>query len=104
MRTTPLRVLAGLACSLAVMLARLAGRGGEAGFDLARRLGTALQELEKSQDYDYIIVNEDLETAVSEVVLAAGATRLRSRGVAGRARALRGEVEDWLRSHDVQGQ
>lgn len=90
--------------SLAVMLERLGKRGGEAGFDLARRLATALQELEKSEDYDYIIVNEDLETAVSDVVLAAGASRLRPRGVAGRARALRGEVEAWLRSRDVQGQ
>jgi guanylate kinase len=90
--------------SLRVMLERLAQRGGEEGFDLARRLGTSLQELEKSQDYDYIVANEDLETAVSDVVLATGAVRLRSRGAAGRAKALRGEVEAWLRSRDVQGQ
>jgi guanylate kinase len=89
--------------TLDVLLERLSKRRGETGFDLARRLGTALQELEKSEDYDYIILNEDLETAVSDVVLAAGAGRLRSR-VAGRARALRGEVEAWLRRRDVQGE
>ena len=89
--------------NLQVLLERLSKRGGETGFDLVRRLGTALQELEKSEDYDYIIVNEDLEAAVSEVVLAAGAARLRSR-VVGRARALRGEVEAWLRRPDVQGE
>lgn len=90
--------------SLEVMLKRLSRREGERGFDLARRLRTALQELEKSEDYDYIIMNEDLETAVSEVVLVAEAARLRSPDAAPRARALRGDVESWLRSRDVQGE
>lgn len=90
--------------SLQVMLERVSRRGGERGFDLARRLRTALQELEKSEDYDYIILNEDLETAVSQVILVAGAARLRSPEAAPRARALRGDVESWLRSRDVQGE
>lgn len=90
--------------SLEVMLDRLSKRGGEGGFDLARRLRTALQELEKSEDYDYIILNEDLETAVSDVVLAASGNLSGYRGGADRARALRRDVENWFRSRNVQGE
>lgn len=90
--------------SLEVMLDRLSRRGGEGGFDLPRRLRTALQELEKSEDYDYIILNEDLETAVSDVVLAAGGALSGGPGGVGRARALRRDVQDWFRSRNVQGE
>jgi guanylate kinase len=87
--------------SLEVLLDRLSRRAGEAGFDLPRRLRTALQELEKSEDFDYIILNEDLEAAVSDVVLAARGAPLKGRDGAARAKMLRCEMEAWLRSRNV---
>ena len=49
------------------LYARLKGRGTEGEDVIARRMDRADYELSKSPLYDYVIINGDLETAVSEV-------------------------------------
>lgn len=51
----------------AVLVARLERRKSESGEVLARRLERAVEELRQAPRYDYIIVNDDLATAVAEV-------------------------------------
>ena len=50
------------------LYARLKGRGTEGEDVIARRMDRADYELGKSPLYDYVIVNDDLATAVGEVV------------------------------------
>jgi guanylate kinase len=49
------------------LLARLAARKSEDHSSLARRLRTALQELEALDMYEYVVVNDDLPVAVARV-------------------------------------
>ena len=56
---------------------RLRGRGTDSDEAIARRLGNALGELRQAGQFDYLIVNGDLDTAADE---------LRAIYVAGRAR------------------
>lgn len=50
------------------LYARLKGRGTEGEDVIARRMDRADYELGKSPLYDYVIINDDLQTAVGEVV------------------------------------
>lgn len=56
---------------------RLRGRGTDTAEVIARRLGNALGELKQAGQFDYLIVNDDLDTVADE---------LRAVYVAGRAR------------------
>ena len=47
---------------------RLRCRGTEDEDDLVRRLEIARGEIEKSRGYDYIVINDDLESAADEVL------------------------------------
>jgi guanylate kinase len=49
------------------LVARLAGRGTELLDDVARRLRNARSELEAAGEFDYVVVNDDLEGAVRQV-------------------------------------
>jgi guanylate kinase len=53
--------------SAAVLLERLRGRKTESPAQLAARLQSALQELQHVDEYEYVIVNDDLERAVTSV-------------------------------------
>ncbi len=53
--------------SLDALLARLGKRGTEAPEEVARRLRNARPELERAGDFDYVVVNDDLDDAVSVV-------------------------------------
>ena len=53
--------------SAAVLLERLRGRNTESAAQLAARLQSALQELQHVGEYEYVIVNDDLERAVASV-------------------------------------
>jgi len=86
--------------SAEAMLERLRGRNSEDEETLGRRVRTALAELEAVSEFDYAVVNEDLETTVDavEAILEAerrAVARL-SDGVAERAArladALRGRL------------
>lgn len=53
--------------SAEVLLERLRGRQTETPAQLAARLQSALQELQHVGEYEYVVVNDDLERAVSSV-------------------------------------
>lgn len=47
--------------------ARLRGRGLESGEEVSRRMTNARQELERFSEYDYLVINDDLERALREL-------------------------------------
>jgi guanylate kinase len=53
--------------SAEVLLDRLRGRKTESPVQLAARLQSALQELQQVGEYEYVVVNDDLERAVASV-------------------------------------
>jgi guanylate kinase len=53
--------------SAEVLLDRLRGRQTESPAQLAARLQSALQELQQVDEYEYVVVNDDLERAVASV-------------------------------------
>ncbi len=53
--------------SVDIMMARLTGRGTEEPADIARRLETALDELQAIPEFDYVVVNDDLDECLSEI-------------------------------------
>ena len=53
--------------SAEVLLERLKGRNTESAAQLAARLQSALQELQHVGEYEYVIVNDDLDRAVASV-------------------------------------
>ena len=58
---------------------RLAGRNTENEEQLTRRLKTAEQEMAFAADYDFVIINDQLETAREELLEAISAGKLLSR-------------------------
>ena len=54
--------------SLEILKARLTGRGTDEQSVIDKRLFEALREISFAKDYDYIVVNDDLETAANEFV------------------------------------
>lgn len=54
--------------SIEILEERLRGRGTETEEDLLRRIKIAKGEIEKRSDYDYIVVNDDLNRSVDEVL------------------------------------
>ncbi|NJD19251.1 MAG: hypothetical protein FIA95_08235, partial [Gemmatimonadetes bacterium] len=75
--------------SVEALVGRLAGRGTEAAEQVARRLRTALDELQAVPEFDHAVVNEDLGTCVEQI---RGIVRAETHRVA-RARTLRNQVE-----------
>lgn len=54
--------------SLDVLKKRLTGRGTDSEEVIEKRLNEALREIASAKDYDYIVVNDDLETAANDFV------------------------------------
>jgi guanylate kinase len=54
-------------CSIQTYEARLRQRGTETEEAIQRRLAAAARELAQAEDYDYQVINENLDTAVAEV-------------------------------------
>ena len=69
--------------SAEVLLERLRQRQTESKDQLARRLQSALQELQAVDQYQYVVVNDDLAKAVSRVSSIVDAEVLRRERVAG---------------------
>ena len=78
--------------SIPVLLERLKGRGSDSPKELKARLRTAVQEFEAADEYDYIVVNEDREKAISDVASVLDAENMRGRRV-----AIAAELRDELR-------
>ncbi len=56
--------------SFEVLKERLQGRGTDSEEVIAKRLARAKEELELSKEFDYQIVNDDLEVAIAEIEAA----------------------------------
>ena len=66
--------------SFASTKARLVGRGSEDDTEVARRLARAREEIRLSNRYDYLIVNDDVNSAVSSIRSIITAERARMTG------------------------
>ncbi len=55
--------------SVDIMMVRLKRRGTEAPENIARRLLSALDELKAVPDFDYVVVNDDLDECLAEIRL-----------------------------------
>jgi guanylate kinase len=60
-----------------VLISRLRGRGTEDGATIAKRLRDAIGELAVMDQFDYVVVNDDLEHAVAQVSCIIDAEALR---------------------------
>ncbi|MFP4548213.1 MAG: guanylate kinase [Fidelibacterota bacterium] len=54
--------------SVEELMRRLAGRGTENEKTLAIRRARIPEEMEKAKDFDYVIINDNLQTAVNEIL------------------------------------
>ena len=63
--------------SLEELKRRLSGRGTETADLVEKRLNSALSEIRRAEEYDYIVVNDDLEEAVKDVATVIGSDKLR---------------------------
>lgn len=54
--------------SFAELKRRLSGRGTEAIEVIEARMNSALDEIKRAAEYDYIVVNDDIETAVEDII------------------------------------
>ena len=55
---------------------RLSARGSDDEDVVAARLNTALEEIKRAKEYDYIVVNEDVEKAVEDIVTVLKASKM----------------------------
>ena len=76
--------------SRAVLESRLRERGQDSEEEIARRLERARQEMQHYGNYDYIVINDDLERAGREVQAIATAARCRRSSNEARARNILG--------------
>jgi guanylate kinase len=63
--------------SLAVLKERLENRGQDDPGVIARRLAGAVEEMRHWEEFDYVIINQDFATAVSDLDAIVRATRLK---------------------------
>ncbi|MBP3390886.1 MAG: guanylate kinase [Clostridia bacterium] len=62
--------------SVEVLRTRLTGRGTDSAEFIEKRMKAALYEMERAKNYDYIVINDDLEQAVQDFVTIIKADRL----------------------------
>jgi guanylate kinase len=82
-----------------VLLGRLQGRASESAESFAVRIRNARDEVAAARDYEYVVVNDDLERAVAQVasiIDAEGARRERLRALDGRVRDIVAALEATL--------
>ena len=62
--------------SMDILKQRLAGRGTDSAEVIARRIAAAQAEIRHVDEFDYVIINDDLQKALAELVSVVGASRL----------------------------
>jgi guanylate kinase len=85
-----------------VLLARLRGRKTESPQQLVARLHSALRELRAVEEYEYVVVNDDLDTAVTRVgsiLDAEVVSRVRVLGLRQQVETLIGRLEAEIDHH-----
>ncbi len=81
------------------LVERLRERGSEGEDTLTRRIENARGELEKASEFDYIVVNKNLEQAIDDVrsiVLAEGRRTARAIDLSNEIRHLQGQIDQIL--------
>lgn len=78
--------------SLAELESRLRARGTDAEAVIERRLAAARAEIAHAGEYDYAIINNDLDTAIGDLLVVVRAARLRYARQAARKRLQPGDV------------
>ena len=68
--------------SMAELRARLDRRAEDSAATIAARLDNARKEIERWRQYDYVLINDDLQRAYADVVSIIAAERLREKRVA----------------------
>lgn len=63
--------------SMEVLEKRLRGRGTEEEDTILKRLNTAIQELTQAENYDYVVVNDQLEDAIDDMQAILRSEKLR---------------------------
>lgn len=76
------------------ILARLRGRGSESDEALSRRMRTAVAELRAVEEFDFVVVNDELDEAVEAVAAILSAEGRRVSRLDGRAGARGRELAD----------
>ncbi|HLA77569.1 MAG TPA: guanylate kinase [Vicinamibacteria bacterium] len=71
-----------------VLAERLRGRGSDSGASLARRLANAAEETRLYREYQYVIINDDLERSVSSLKSIIRAARCRTARLDPQAQAI----------------
>ncbi len=87
--------------SIDTLKVRLAGRGTESRDEVAARLRTAVREVEAATEFDYVVVNDDLDRTLEEIWGIVRAERRRTRrakGLEREVKALRRAIERLLES------
>jgi guanylate kinase len=79
--------------SVSDLMSRLTGRGTEEGTQVARRLKSALAELQVADEFDYVVVNDDFEQCLGEIRDIVEAEAYRAK----RAKGLEVELNDFRR-------
>ena len=64
--------------SLEVLTERLTGRGTDAADVVARRLAAAREDIGHVEEFDYVIINDDFNTALQELLAVIRAQRLKA--------------------------
>lgn len=62
--------------SLAELRARLTGRGTDSADTIARRIAAAQDEMRHVDEFDYVIINDDLHQALANLIAIVSASRL----------------------------
>ncbi|MBE2257983.1 MAG: guanylate kinase [Candidatus Accumulibacter sp.] len=63
--------------SLAELERRLCGRGTDSAETIARRVAAAREEMRHVDEFDYVIINDDLQQALQDLLAVVNASRLR---------------------------
>lgn len=64
--------------SLEILKKRLSGRGTETSDVIEKRISVALGEISRASEYDYIVVNDDLDEAVNDFAAIIAVDRLKT--------------------------
>jgi guanylate kinase len=79
--------------SVEALLERLAGRGTEEPDEVARRLRTAVEELRAAHEFDYVVVNDDVERCLGRLTGIVEAEARRAARLPGLSSSVEGMVE-----------